>query len=237
MEKFSCLIVEDEPLAAEVLQEYIGQIPYLQYKGTCKSALLAMEILQKENIDVLFLDIHLPKLTGIDFIRTLKKPPQIIITTAYREYALDGYELNVTDYLLKPIAFNRFITAVNKLKADSGVSNVLPVAANAATEKVHLLININKKRIKIYLADILYVESKKEYVSIVTKDKAWLTKSTLGDVEAQLPSEQFIRLHRSFIVSIPQITAFSTVGVDINTIHIPIGRSYRELVQRALGAG
>src|SRR5215203_1200500 len=116
MEKFNCLIIEDEPLAAEVLEDYIRQVPFLELKGTCTDALFAMEWLQQEKIEVVFLDIHLPKLKGLDFVKTLKNPPQIIITTAYREYALDGYELNVVDYLLKPVSFKRFLMAVNKLR-------------------------------------------------------------------------------------------------------------------------
>lgn len=235
MERFKCLIIEDEPLAAEVLQDYIAQIPFLEYADTCRDGLYAMQVLQKEKIDVIFLDIHLPKIKGLDFLRTLKNPPQVIVTTAYREYALDGYDLNVVDYLLKPIHFNRFLTAVNKLRNQSAVVNPAPVAAiPATTEQAHILININKKKIKLYLHDILYIESKKEYISIVTADNSYITKCTLTDMETQLPKEKFLRIHRSFIVNKERISAFTSVSAEINGHSLPIGRSYRELVQQIL---
>ena len=158
MEKFKCLIVEDEPLAAEVLEDYIGQVPFLELKGICSDAIYALEILQKQKIDVVFLDIHLPRVKGLDFIKMLKNRPQIIVTSAYRDYALDGYELNVLDYLLKPINFNRFLMAVTKLKSQN-TAEVVVNPQGVSTERAHLFININKKRVKIYLDEILYIES------------------------------------------------------------------------------
>jgi DNA-binding LytR/AlgR family response regulator len=234
MEKFNCLIVEDEPLAAEILQDYINQVPFLECKGVSRDGLFAMQAMQNEKIDVIFLDIHLPKLKGLDFIRTLKNPPQIIITTAYREYALDGYELNVLDYLLKPIQFSRFLAAVNKIKISKTPENILSAYPENLPEKKYLLININKKRVKIYLDDILYIESKKEYISIITAEKSFVTKFTIGEMEAQLPKEKFIRVHRSFIAAREKITAFGADETEINNIKIPVGRSYRELVIKIL---
>lgn len=235
MERISCMIIEDEPLAAEILTDYINQIPFLELKSTCSDALYALEVLQAQRIDLLFLDIHLPKLKGLDFIRTLKSPPRIILTTAYREYALDGYELNVVDYLLKPIHFNRFIMAVNKVKehaiAEPPVQNVATVAA----ERAHLLINVNKKRIRIYFDEILYIESRKEYINIVTSSKAYLTKYQISEIEAMLDKRKFIRIHRSFIVAREKLNAFSAAEVEINGEVIPIGRSYKELVLSLLG--
>ncbi len=227
MEKFSCLIVEDEPLAADVIEDYIKQIPFLELKGVCSDALFALDILKTESIDVLFLDIHLPKLKGLDLIRTLKSPPQIIITTAYREYAIDGFDLNVVDYLLKPVNFNRFIMAVNKL-----VKKQPPVTSlgSPTGDKPHLLININKKRIKIYLEEIFYVESKREYIKIVTASNSYLTKYPLTEIEEQLDKRSFIRIHRSFIVAREKIKAFTATDVEINNENIPIGRSYKEWV-------
>lgn len=231
MEKFNCLIIEDEPLAAEVLQDYISQIPFLEYAGTCRDGIYAMQVLQKEKIDVMFLDIHLPKIKGLDFLRTLKNPPQVIVTTAYRDYAIDGYDLNVVDYLLKPIHFNRFLTAVNKLRNQSAPVGI-PPAVNP--EQAHILININKKKIKIYLHDILYIESKKEYISIVTTENAFITKCTLTEMEMQLPKDKFLRIHRSFIIGKERITAFTSVAAEISGKRLPIGRSYRDLVQQIL---
>lgn len=235
MEKFSCIIVEDEPLAAEVLQDYITQTPFLDYKNTCTDALQALEYLQKEKVSVVFLDIHLPRLKGLDFVKTLKNPPQIIITSAYREYALDGYELNVVDYLLKPISFNRFLMAVNKLKPPTSSDILFANQTTSSPEEAHIFINVNKKRVKIYLNEILYIESRKEYISIVTKEKSFLTKFQLGEIEEQLDKNNFIRIHRSFIVSRKKIGAFSSAEVEINGQQIPIGRSYKELVLSVLG--
>lgn len=231
MEKFNCLIVEDEPLAAEILQDYILQIPFLECKGICRDGIYAMQILQQEKIDILFLDIHLPKIKGLDFLKTVKNPPQVIITTAYREYALDGYELNVVDYLLKPISFNRFIAAVNKLKNQTGkIINPEPIITSGADE-FFLLINVNKKRIKVFEQDILFIESQREYVRIVTVKNSYLTKCTLSEMEQQLQGKNFLRIHRSFIAAIHKITAFTAVSVEIGSHRLPVGRSYREIVQ------
>jgi DNA-binding LytR/AlgR family response regulator len=234
METFNCLIVEDEPLAAEVLQDYISQIPFLECKAVCRDALYAIQVLQKEKIDVLFLDIHLPKIKGLDFLKTLKNPPQVIITTAYREYALDGYELNVVDYLLKPISFNRFFAAVNKLKNELVQSTVSAAPTQVPAEQPYLLVNINKKRIKIFESDILFIESRKEYVNVVTSEHSYLTKCTLSEMELQLPNKRFVRIHRSFLVAIDHINAFNTVTIEINNHKLPIGRSYRKAVHSIL---
>lgn len=232
MQKYSCLIVEDEPLAAEVLSDYIQQVPFLQLQGICSDAIYAMEILQKEKVDVVFLDIHLPKLKGMQFIKALKEPPQIIITTAYQEYALQGYELNVVDYLLKPIEFSRFLMAVNKVKKPAAAP---PTAASTAPpERMHLFFNVSKKMVKVYLDEILYIESLKEYIRIVTPDKTILTKFQLGQIEELLAKNNFLRVHRSFIVSKNKIDAFTATDVEINGTPIPIGRSYKELVMRVL---
>lgn len=232
MEKFNCLIIEDEPLAAEVLEDYIRQVPFLELRGTCTDALYAMERLQQEKIDVVFLDIHLPKLKGLDFIKTLKHPPQIIITTAYREYALDGYELNVVDYLLKPVSFKRFLMAVNKLRTHRAAEE--PAQATNVPDRVHLFINVNKKRVKICLAEVLYIESRKEYINIVTRDRSFLTKFQLGEIEEQLAKNNFIRVHRSFIVSKEKVDAYSATEIEIAGMQIPIGRSYKDVVMSQL---
>jgi DNA-binding LytR/AlgR family response regulator len=235
MEKFNCLIIEDEPLAAEVLSDYVGQVPFLHLKATCADAIYALELLQQTKIDLIFLDINLPKLKGYDFLRTLHHPPKVIITTAYREYALEGYDLNVVDYLLKPVEFSRFLTAVNKIK--SGLDReAAPLLASADSEEPpYLLVNVNKKRMKVYLGDILFIESRKEYINIVTQQQAFLTKYPLGEIDQQLDKANFLRVHRSFIVSRKKISAFNAVEVDIAGTAIPIGRSYKELVLSVLG--
>jgi DNA-binding LytR/AlgR family response regulator len=235
MEKFNCIIVEDEPLAAEVLEDYIGQVPFLQLKATCADAIYAMEVLQQEKIEAVFLDINLPRLKGLDFIKTLSHSPQIIITSAYRDYAIEGFELNVTDYLVKPINFNRFLMAVNKLKPQQGANIITGSNVAAVGERAYLFFNVNKKRIKVFLDEILYIESKREYIDIVTKTRSLLTKLPLGEVEELLEKNNFIRVHRSFIVAKEKIDAFTAAEVEINGKEIPIGRNYKELVSAILG--
>jgi DNA-binding LytR/AlgR family response regulator len=225
--------VEDEPLAAEVLQDYVKQVPFLTLKGVCGDAIYAMEMLQKEKIDLIFLDIHLPKLKGLDFIKTLKHPPHIIITTAYHEYALQGYEYNVVDYLLKPVEFSRFLMAVNKLR-QAMPSEMMPPASLQVGERSYLFFNVSKKKVKVFLDEILYIESLKEYIRIVTTNKSILTKFQLGQVEELLARNNFLRVHRSFIVAKDKIDAFTATDVEISGKQIPIGRSYKELVQSVL---
>lgn len=230
MQMYNCIIVEDEPLAAEVLQDYISQVPFLQLKGICTDALFAMEFLQKEKTDLVFLDIHLPKIKGLDFLKTLTNPPRVIITTAYHEYALEGYEHNVLDYLLKPVEFSRFLKAVNKLTSkpeQAATANGGPVRP----EKEFIFFNVSKKMVRIFLDDILYIESLKEYIRVVTKDKSLLTKFQLGQIEEILSKNNFIRVHRSFIVAKDKIDAYTATDVEINGKQIPVGRSYKEIVQ------
>jgi DNA-binding LytR/AlgR family response regulator len=232
MLQYNCIIVEDEPLAAEVLQDYIQQVPFLLLKGICGDAIFALELLQKEKIDLVFLDVHLPRLKGLDFIRTLKNPPHIIIVSAYHEYALQGYEHNVIDYLLKPVEFSRFLMAVNKLRQQESESTIRVLTSPG--ERPSLFFNVGKKKVRVYLDDILYIESLKEYIRIFTKNKTILTKYQLGQVEELLAKNNFLRIHRSFIVARNKVEAFSATEVEIDNKKIPIGRSYKELVQSVL---
>jgi len=233
MQQYNCLIVEDEPLAAEVLQDYVSQLPFLTLAGVCGDAIYAMEKLQREKIDLIFLDIHLPKLKGLDFIKTLRNPPHIIIVSAYHEYALQGYEYNVIDYLLKPVEFSRFLMAVNKMRQTPTTTSAIQVTSEAA-ERPYIFFNVGKKRVKIFLDEILYIESLKEYVRIFTKEKSILTKFQLGQIESLLARNNFIRVHRSFIVAKDKIDAFTASDLEINGKQIPVGRSYKELVQAIL---
>lgn len=229
MQKFNCLIVEDEPLAVEVLEDYIYQVPFLHLKSKCRDAFCAMQKLQQEKIDLIFIDIHLPKLKGLEFIKTLQNPPQIIITSAYQEYALSGYELNIVDYLLKPIEFSRFLMAVNKLNKHNGM--LLPdKQIQLSSERAYLFFTVNKKKVKVFLDEILYIESLKEYIRITTIHKSILTKFQLGQIEEMLAKNNFLRIHRSYIVAKDKIEAFSAIDVEIKGKEIPIGRSYKELV-------
>ncbi len=233
MKKYNCIIIEDEPLAAEILEDYIRQVPFLEYKGICSDALYAMDKLKNEPIDLIFLDIHLPKLKGTDFLKTLKQAPHVIITSAYSEYALQGYELNVTDYLLKPIEFSRFLAAVNKLQ-QPGEANPVSPPGHIMQEQAHLFFNVGKKRVKIVIDEILYIESVKEYIRINTPGKILLTKFQLHEIEKVLPRNHFLRVHRSFIVAKNKIDAFTAADIEVKGKQIPVGRSYKELVLAAL---
>ncbi|RYU93902.1 LytR/AlgR family response regulator transcription factor [Emticicia agri] len=230
MQKFNCIIVEDEPLAAEILQDYVTQVSFLQLKAVCANAIIATEILRNNQIDLIFLDINLPKLKGLDFIKTLQRPPAIILTTAYHEYALQGYEHNVLDYLLKPIEFSRFLKAVNKLTTPAATTN----STQTDDRKYHFF-NVNKKMVKVFYDEILYIESQREYVKIATRTQAILTKLALNEVEELLQNEHFVRVHRSFIVAKDKIEAYSATDVEINGKQIPIGRGYKDEVWEVLG--
>ena len=222
----TCLVVEDEPLAAGVLEDYIRQVPWLRFAGRCADALAAYEALQQQSVDVIFLDIHLPGLKGLDFLRSLPRPPQAILTTAYHEYALDGYELNVVDYLLKPIDFERFLKAVQKLK---------PAPAIAVPERAFHFFNVNKKMVRVWLDDILSAESMKEYVRLRLRDGSSLvTKGQLSDLEQRLAGRHFVRAHRSFLVGLRHVEAFTATELYVGGQAVPIGRQYQEAVQGAL---
>jgi two-component system, LytTR family, response regulator len=222
MSKISCIIIEDEPLAVKILSDYIAHVPFLELKGSFKDALLATDYLLENGIDLIFLDIHLPRLKGMDFLKTLSVKPAVIITTAYHQYAVEGFTLNVTDYLLKPIEFERFLVAVNKVKIALNSTSI----ENA--EKDFIFLNIQKKKVKILFSDICYIESQREYIKIVTAKKEYLPKMSTQEIEGLLPVHLFKRIHRSFIVSIDKIEAYSAETVEINGVSIPIGRGYKE---------
>jgi two-component system, LytTR family, response regulator len=225
MSKIKCIIVEDEPLAVRTLTAYVSDVPFLDLQGSFKDAILASEYLRNHEIDLIFLDIHLPKLKGMAFLKTLINPPSVIITTAYHQYAVEGFDLNVTDYLLKPFDFERFLMAVNKVK--SLKSEVLiPLET-----KDYIFVNFQKKKVKILFSEIVFIESQKEYVRIVTTKNEYLSKMGTGEIEALLPESQFKRIHRSFIISVQKIESFNSEIVEVNGVNIPIGRGYREIVE------
>jgi two-component system LytT family response regulator len=228
MSKINCIIVEDEPLAVKVLADYIAEVPFLQLQQVFKDAISATEWLHDNKTDLLFLDIHLPKLKGMAFLRTLVNAPSVIITTAYHQYAVEGFDLNVADYLLKPIEFERFLVAVNKVKA-AKTEQQTPLVEDAP--KDHLFVNMNKKRVKILFADILYLESQMDYVKIVTTKRSYLASLTTTEIEKLLPAKLFKRVHRSYIISINRIDSYTSEIVEINGVQIPIGRSYRGIIE------
>lgn len=228
MSKIKCIIIEDEPLAVKVLSDYVSQVPFLQLEGSFKDAILATEWLRDNEIQLIFLDIHLPKLKGMAFLKTLTKQPAVIITTAYHQYAVEGFDLNVTDYLLKPLEFERFLIAVNKVRMtnDNGQH-----AFESGEVKDHFFLTVQKKRVKILFSEILYIESQREYVKIVTVKKEYISRMSTHEIENLLPTRLFKRIHRSFIISIPKLESFTAESVEINGISIPIGRGYRDVIE------
>jgi two-component system, LytTR family, response regulator len=230
MSNISCIIVEDEPLAAKILTDYISQVPFLELKGNFKDAILATDFLRDNTIDLIFLDIHLPKLKGMAFLKMLSHPPAIIITTAYHQYAVEGFNLNVTDYLLKPFEFERFLVAVTKVKSGQREKST-EAEESKADSKEYLFVNVQKKKVKISFAEILYIESQREYVKIVTLKKEYLSKISTHEIESLLPVNFFKRVHRSFIISIDKIESYTAEEVEINGISIPVGRDYRHILE------
>ena len=239
MSEVRCIIVEDEPLAAKVLTQYISQVPFLQLEATFKDAILATDWLRHHSTDLIFLDIHLPKLKGMAFLKTLAHPPAVIITTAYHQYAVEGFDMNVTDYLLKPFEFERFLIAVNKVKTEQptasevteGIRKMKP-APEEAESKDHIFLQADRKKVKILFSDIMYIESQREYIKVVTIKKEYLSKMSTHEIENLLPAHLFKRIHRSFIVSLSKIESYTADMVELNGISIPIGRGYRDIIEK-----
>ena len=228
MSKIKCIIIEDEPLAVKVLADYVAQVPFLQLEGSFKDAILATEWLRTNEAQLMFLDIHLPKLKGIAFLKTLANKPAVIITTAYHQYALEGFDLNVTDYLLKPIEFERFLIAVNKVRVTN--DNNQPMT-EADEVKDYLFLTVQKKKVKILFSEIYYVESQREYIKVVTEKKEFISRMSTHEIEDLLPGHIFKRIHRSFIISINKLESYTAESVEVNGISIPIGRGYREVIE------
>jgi DNA-binding LytR/AlgR family response regulator len=229
MSKIQCIVIEDEPLATKILTDYIAQVPFLELQKTFKDAIFATEYLRQNQTDLIFLDIHLPKLKGMAFLKTLIKPPAVIITTAYHQYAVEGFSLNVTDYLLKPIEFERFLTAVTKVKM---VGVKMEKAHEKAGERDYIFLNVEKKRVKILFAEIIYVESQREYIKIATPSKEYISKMGTGEIEKMLPANLFKRIHRSFIISLRRLESFTAESVEVSGISLPVGRGYRDVFEQ-----
>lgn len=229
MSEIKCIIIEDEPLAVKVLSDYVAQVPFLKLQATFKDAILATDWLRTNSTDLIFLDIHLPKLKGMAFLKTLSHPPAVIITTAYHQYAVEGFDLNVTDYLLKPVEFERFLVAVNKVQTGERIKEQ---TNEIAETKDHLFLNVQKKKVKILFDEILYIESQREYVKIVTTKRIFLSKMSTHEIEALLPAHLFKRIHRSFIVSLGKIDSYTAEEVEIKGIAIPVGRGYRDVIDK-----
>jgi len=228
------MIVDDEPLAIEVLESYVGRMDELELVATSDNAIKAFEILKKQPVDILFLDIQMPKLNGIEFLKILDPAPKVVFTTAYREYALESYELNVLDYLLKPISFERFLKTINKIS-----NSEIPISSETAQpkepEEPYIFMKSDRKMVKVMLNDIYYIESLKDYIRIKTVDgKDVISLQKISYIQEKLPDQQFLRIHRSYIVSVKKIESFSSQVVEINGKEIPIGRNYKSDVSAFL---
>jgi DNA-binding LytR/AlgR family response regulator len=235
--KLKCAIVDDEFLARQYLTDYIGKIPFLELVGDYNSPLLVVDLIRKGKIDVLFLDIQMPDITGLDFLRTLDKSPLVVFTTAYKDYALESFEFNVVDYLLKPFSFERFLKAVNKVAEIQ--ENTKQVDYNQQVRPMlydtYLTIRADRKHYKINYDSLIYIEGQKAYVTFYTTNKKVTALASLKDLEDQLPDNQFIRIHKSYIVSIKHIESLEGNLIEINNIQLPVGKSYRKFVEKLFG--
>jgi DNA-binding LytR/AlgR family response regulator len=234
--KTKCLIVDDEPLARDLIRGHVEKLENFEVIAECSDAMKALNVLREKQVDLMFMDIQMPQITGIEFLKTLKHPPKVIITTAYREYALEGFELDVVDYLLKPITFERFLKSVNKFYQmnQDDVQVVTSVVTDKLPEESFIYVKENKKVVKVYLSEIKYIEGLSEYVQLFTDKRKIITKTSMAQMEEKLPAENFLRIHKSFIVSIGKIEAFTANTIEIQGKELPIGRSFKNAVLSAL---
>ncbi|GGA98207.1 LytR/AlgR family response regulator transcription factor [Puia dinghuensis] len=226
-----CLLVDDEPLAVQLLQKHIAQLPFFEVAGVCSNAVQALEVLNHQTIDLLFLDIRMPQLSGLELLKNLHRPPRTILTTAYREYALDGFDLDVVDYLLKPVTFDRFFKSVERYLR---MNNQPLTSVLSSSEPQFIYLKSGYKYFKVDLRHIVYVESRKDYIRVVTKEKVIVSKYRLSDLEKELEGKGFLRIHRSHVVNLLHVSAFSASELEVGETMLPIGESYKVMVEKAL---
>lgn len=226
------LIIDDEHIAHDIIKGYCDALPNLSFVGHCYDAIEAMEYLRNHKVDLIFLDLNMPKLKGFDFLKTLQNPPHVIVTTAYQEHALEGYELNIVDYLLKPFSFERFIKAINKIEVKSPKSE--PATSNVKKEEQSLFLKSNKKRIQVKLADILFVEAIGNYVNVVTSNSEIQVRDKISDILSLLPEDEFFQVHKSFIIAKTHINEIEGNRILIRDFKIPIGKVYKNNVNKLL---
>jgi DNA-binding LytR/AlgR family response regulator len=230
-----CLIIDDEPLALKLIRSHLSKISSFEVAGECRNALQAVDVLKREKIDLMFLDINMPEITGLDFLKTIPNPPYVIITTAFREYAIEGYDLDVVDFLLKPISFERFLKAINRyIDRTKPSRNSNGNHSHINPEKKYIHIQDGKTIIKLLLDDILYLEGYGEYVKVITQNKNHLVRNSLAEFENKLSESNFLRIHKSYIVNMQKISGFSSLHVILKNVQLPIGRIYRDNVMNIL---
>jgi DNA-binding LytR/AlgR family response regulator len=234
--KIRTIIVDDEPHAIEVIENHLQKFQQFEIIGKCADAIQAFQLLQQKNVDLMFLDIQMPGMTGTDFLKNLKNAPKVIFTTAFSEYAIDAFELNAVDYLLKPISFERFFRAIDKIYQLNGQKNNVSLVHEQApaNHESFLYLKVERKTIKVNVNDILWIESLRDYVKVVIKDNVYITKQKISLLEEMLPERSFARIHRSFIVAIPKITSFYSYCIEVDGHELPIGRNYKHEVQKKL---
>jgi DNA-binding LytR/AlgR family response regulator len=235
MAKLNCIIIEDEKPAQEVLKSFILKAEWIQLTAVFGDAIEALDFLKKNDVDLIFLDIQIPGITGLEFLKIVKNPPQIIITTAYSQYAVEAFELDVRDYLMKPFSFDRFLKAINRITPAPDTSQIHQLQ-HVMTERSFAFFNVNKVMVKVMFDEILYIESMREYVYIHMPEGKVITKIGIGEIE-KLLTRNFLRVHRSFLVNTNKITAYSAEEIFVNKISIPIGTNYKKLVEAFLAVG
>jgi len=231
-----CLAVDDEPLALELLVDNISKVPFLHLVAACDNAMEAMKVMQEESIDLIFLDIQMPGLTGLQFIQSMPVQPMIILITAYEKYALEGFNLDVTDYLVKPVSLERFVKACNKAKQLFEL-RTQQKSVGLTVMPGYFFVNVDYSLVKITISDIIYIEGLKDYVKIHLKSsrRPLVTRITMKTIEEQLPASGFIRIHKSYIVSVAFITSIRKSSVFIDTLELPVSDSYRDAVSNLTG--
>lgn len=229
-----CIIVDDEPMAREILENHLSRIDSIEIIGLCKSAVEAFNVLNAHSVDLIFLDINMPEISGLSFARSINKNIKVIFTTAYREYALDGFDLKAVDYLLKPISFDRLIQSIQKYRNESVDFREENSQDQTSEKSDYFFVRSNRKMIKIKFSELRYIESLSDYVKLFINGKAITTRETISSIEAKLPAKDFLRIHRSFIVSIDKIESFTQEFVEIENKAIPISRSYKNDVKHRL---
>jgi DNA-binding LytR/AlgR family response regulator len=229
-----CLVVDDEPLARTLIESYIRQTDTLTLLKSCSNALEAFAILKQTSVDLVFLDIHMPKISGIELLKSLKDKPKVILTTAYREYAMEAYDLDVVDYLLKPVTFDRFLRGVSKLYQTHGSPASDGNTLIKSYDDSYIYFKEDREMVKVFLKDILYIESLRDYVRIKTASKQIITYQKISFLEQKLPENKFVRIHRSFIVSIDNVSSITFNSVKLGDIEIPVGRNYKQQAMKVL---
>ena len=233
-DKVTCMIVDDEPMAREIISSFVGKIHNLELVATCKNVSEAFSVLQKESIQLIFLDINMPEISGLSLAKSIQHKSQVIFTTAYREYAIEGFDLQAVDYLLKPISFDRFLKAVQKYFDLHVSKEIIKQEIVSEAKETSIFVRSDRKMVKVRFKEINYIESLSDYVKIFTDKETIITRETISNIESKLPSNEFLRTHRSYIVSIPKIDSFTNEFLELDKKAIPISRSYKENVLQKL---